>query len=55
MEPTIIFADIGIHAAMASFQILDNIIPQLQTCTALILSAANCTEGSCSSNVGCNF
>ena len=31
------------------------VIPQLQTCTALVLSAADCTESSCSSNIGCNF
>ena len=30
-------------------------IPQLQTCTALVLSTADCTEGSCSFNVGFNF
>ena len=29
------------------------IIPQLQTCTALVLSASN--EGSCSSYIGYNF
>ena len=31
------------------------VIPQLQTCTALVLSAADCTESSCSSKIGCNF
>ena len=31
------------------------VIHQLQTCTALVLSAADCTEGSCSFNIGCNF
>ena len=28
------------------------VIPQLQTCTALVLSAAGSTEESCSSNIG---
>ena len=31
------------------------VIPQIQTCTALVQSTAESTEGSCSSNVGCNF
>ena len=31
------------------------VIPQLQTCTALVLSAADCTEGSCLPNRGYNF
>ena len=28
------------------------IIPQLQTCTALVLSASDSTDESCSSNIG---
>ena len=31
------------------------VIPQLQICTVLVLSAADYTESSCLSNIGCNF
>ena len=33
----------------------EHVIPQLQTCTALVLSAANYTERSGSFNIDCNF
>ena len=45
------------NISIGSFQVLVNtqLIPQLQTCTELVLSAANYTESSCLSNIGCNF
>ena len=40
-----------IDAAMASF-LVEYVIPQLQTCTALVLSGADCNKSSCSSSIG---
>ena len=48
MEPTIFFR-YTLVAAIGPVFVVD-IFPQLQTCTALVLSA-NCTEGSFSSNI----
>ena len=48
MEPTIFFRYTLVAAMGPVFGV--HIFPQLQTCTALVLST-NCTEGSFSSNI----
>ena len=50
-----LFSDVRfIDAANSQFPD-EYVIPQLQTCTASVLSAAGCIEGACSSNIGCNI